>query len=84
MELNESILMLGSYFQQGTQRSISVPKDQLPEKLRHVSVSTLHVLPRLCVCVCVRVRACVHVSMRVCVCMCWCMQVLSYSVHSCM
>lgn len=36
VELNESILMLGSYFQQGTQRGTSVSKDRLPENLRHV------------------------------------------------
>ena len=38
VELNESILMLGSYFQQGTQRGTAVAKDRLPENLRHVSV----------------------------------------------
>ncbi|XP_076453818.1 mitochondrial intermediate peptidase-like [Babylonia areolata] len=36
VELNESVLMLGSYFQQGTQRGISITKDRLPENLRHV------------------------------------------------
>ncbi|KAK7090831.1 mitochondrial intermediate peptidase-like [Littorina saxatilis] len=36
VELNESILMLGSYFQNGTQKGTSVPKENLPENLRHV------------------------------------------------
>lgn len=36
VELNESILMLGSYFQQNTYRVTSVPKETLPDNLRHV------------------------------------------------
>lgn len=36
VDLNENILLLGSYFQQGTNRSSSVPKNRLPENLRHV------------------------------------------------
>lgn len=36
VQLNESILMLGSYFQQGTHKGTTVPKNKLPENLRHV------------------------------------------------
>ncbi|CAH1781830.1 unnamed protein product [Owenia fusiformis] len=36
VELNESILALSSYFVQGAQRPIHVPKASLPQNLRHV------------------------------------------------
>lgn len=36
VQLNENILMLGTYFQQGCQKPMSISKDKLPEHLKYV------------------------------------------------
>lgn len=35
VQLNENIMMLSNFFMQGTQNSVAVPKDRLPQNIRH-------------------------------------------------
>ena len=35
MKLNENIMMLSNFFMQGTQNTVAVSKDKLPQNIRH-------------------------------------------------